>query len=152
MRGLIGAVVLLAGLAFATGASYAHELGHTTENHTIQAGEPLFPGSTFETLVEGPGAARVVRGLATATPHAGRAGRRRSLSYFAQLTDFQLADEESPARVEFVDRGPNSAHRPHEAFHPWGDRLQLPPDERVHARPALTGRRPGGAPRWTSRS
>jgi metallophosphoesterase (TIGR03767 family) len=120
MRGLIGAVVLVAGLAFATGASYAHELGHTTENHTIQAGEPLFPGSTFETLVEGPGAARVVRGLATATPLAGRAGRRRSISYFAQLTDFQLADEESPARVEFADRGPNSAHRPHEAFHPWG--------------------------------
>jgi 3',5'-cyclic AMP phosphodiesterase CpdA len=28
-------------------------------------------------------------------------------------------DEESPARVEFVDRGPNSAHRPQEAFHAW---------------------------------
>jgi Ca2+-binding RTX toxin-like protein len=120
MRGLIGLSALVVTLALATGASYAHELGHTTEDHTIQAGGPLFPGSTFETLVEGPGAPRVVRGLPTAAPLGGRAGRRLSMSYFAQLTDFQLADEESPARVEFVDRGPSSAHRPHEAFHPWG--------------------------------
>jgi RTX calcium-binding nonapeptide repeat (4 copies)/Calcineurin-like phosphoesterase len=119
MRGILGLFTVAAGLALATGVSYAHELGHTTEAHTIQAGGPLFPGSSFETLVEGPGAPRVVRGLASATPVAGRARRRRSLTYFGQLTDFQLADEESPARVEFVDRGPSSAHRPHEAFHPW---------------------------------
>jgi Ca2+-binding RTX toxin-like protein len=120
MRGSIGLAVLVVALASATGASYAHELGHTTEDHTIEAGDPLFEGSTFETLVEAPGAPRVVRGLATAAPLGSRAGRRLSMSYFAQLTDFQVADEESPARVEFVDRGPNSAHRPHEAFHPWG--------------------------------
>ena len=38
---------------------------------------------------------------------ADRARRRRSLLYFAQLSDFQLADEESPARVEFVDSTAN---------------------------------------------
>jgi RTX calcium-binding nonapeptide repeat (4 copies)/Calcineurin-like phosphoesterase len=119
MRGVTGALAILFALAFATGVSYAHPLGHTTENHTTQAGPPIFPGSSFETLVEGPGAARVVRGLPTASALAGREGRRRSLVYMAQLTDFQLADEESPARVEFVDRGPNSAFRPQEAFHPW---------------------------------
>ncbi len=117
---LAAALMLTAGLAAATGVSYAHELGHTTEDHTVQAGPPLFPGSTFETLIEGPGAPRVVRALANTSTLAGRADRRHSLAYLAQLTDFQLADEESPARVEFADKGAASAHRPHEAFHPWG--------------------------------
>jgi uncharacterized repeat protein (TIGR01451 family) len=54
----------------------------------------------------------------------GRAQRRRSLAYFSQLTDFQLADEESPARVEFLDQpggqqGPSSAWRPWEALTPF---------------------------------
>jgi 3',5'-cyclic AMP phosphodiesterase CpdA len=121
MRRGAGAITLALALAFAvgTGVSYAHELGHTTEDHTIQAGPPIFPGSAFETLVEGPGAPRVVRPLPNAPAHAGRAARRRSLAYFAQLTDFQLADEESPARVEFADRGANAAFRPQEAFEPW---------------------------------
>ena len=121
MRRVMAAFMAVAGLAVGTGVSYAHDVGHTTEQHTVQAGELLFPGSTFETLTpNGPGAPRVVRTLPTASPLAGRSDRRLSLSYFAQLTDFQLVDEESPARVEFVDnRGPTSAFRPHEAFHPW---------------------------------
>jgi uncharacterized repeat protein (TIGR01451 family) len=56
------------------------------------------------------------------TAQAGRDGRRRSLNYFAQLTDFQLADEESPARVEFADQGDgdvNAAWRPQEALQPF---------------------------------
>jgi hypothetical protein len=121
MRGLIGAIVCVVALACATGASYAHELGHTTEDHTLVAAEEPLPGAPdFQVFAEGPPAPRIVRELPTASPIAGRANRRLSLAYFAQLTDFQVADEESPARVEFVDRGPNSAHRPHEAFHPWG--------------------------------
>ena len=113
---LLGAVV---GLAAATGISYAHPIGHTTEDHTIESGPPLFEGSSFQTLIEGPGRARVVRGMGSAAALAGRESRRTSLAYFAQLTDVQLVDEESPARVEFVDRGPSSAWRPQEAFHPW---------------------------------
>ena len=54
---------------------------------------------------------------------AGRADRRRSLAYVGQLTDFQLADEESPARVEFTDQEPTgfaaSAWRPQEALQPF---------------------------------
>ena len=112
-------MVLVFAFAVGTGVSYAHEAGHTTEDHTIMAGPPIFPGSSFETLVEGPGSPRVVRTLSGASALTGRADRRHSLAYFAQLTDFQLADEESPARVEFVDRGPNAAFRPQEAFEPW---------------------------------
>ena len=55
-----------------------------------------------------------------AAPHAGREGRRASIVYFGQLTDFQLADEESPARVEFLDPDPSgtsrAAWRPQEAL------------------------------------
>ena len=119
LRGFAAAVTVSVGLGVATGVSYAEPLGHTSEEQTIVPGPPIFPGSSFETAVEGPGAPRVVRALPTAPAQAGREERRQSISYFAQLTDFQLADEESPARVEFTDRGPTSAFRPQEAFHPW---------------------------------
>ena len=52
-------------------------------------------------------------------PKPGRERRRVSLAYFGQITDFQLADEESPLRVEFLDPDPSStaraAWRPQEA-------------------------------------
>jgi 3',5'-cyclic AMP phosphodiesterase CpdA len=118
MRGVTLALVLAIGLAVPTGASYAQGSGHTTEDQTVQAGEPL-PGTAFKTVVPAPGQPRVVRALPSASAISGRSGRRTSLAYFAQLSDFQLVDEESPARVEFVDKGPSSAFRPHEAFHPW---------------------------------
>jgi 3',5'-cyclic AMP phosphodiesterase CpdA len=121
MRRGAGAITLVLAMACAVGASVSHAqtLGHTTEEQTVQAGPPIFPGSSFETLVQGPGSPRVVRSLADAAALDGRADRRSSLAYFAQLTDYQLADEESPARVEFVDAGPTSAFRPQEAFEPW---------------------------------
>ena len=49
----------------------------------------------------------------------GRAERRKSLTFFGQLTDPQIADEMSPARLELVDpiSGPTSAAwRPQEAL------------------------------------
>ena len=53
-------------------------------------------------------------------PNPGREAGRVSLAYFGQITDFQLADEESLARVEFLDPDPSgvarSAWRPQEAF------------------------------------
>jgi metallophosphoesterase (TIGR03767 family) len=52
-----------------------------------------------------------------------RPHRRRSIVNFIQLTDFQIVDEESPARVEFLDttqRGPfnpfSAAYRPQESL------------------------------------
>jgi hypothetical protein len=119
MRGVLAAFAIAAALALATGVSYADPSGHTSEEQTLGSGAPIFPGSSFETVAEGPGQSRVVRTLPGSSALAGRGQRRRSLAYFAQLTDFQLADEESPARVEFTDRGANAAFRPQEAFHPW---------------------------------
>ena len=45
----------------------------------------------------------VVRRGGSARARKGRAGDRRSLLMFAQLTDPQIADEMSPARVDFAD-------------------------------------------------
>lgn len=86
----------------------------TTEEHTITGDA----GAAFSQLSVGPGWERVVReDLAEAQP--GRHGRRDSLTYFGQLTDFQLSDEESPARVELLDiEGTpfTAAWRPQEAL------------------------------------
>ena len=52
----------------------------------------------------------------------GRESRRRLLLSFVQLTDFQLVDEESPARVELVDRYGGSleaGYRPQEGLIPF---------------------------------
>jgi metallophosphoesterase (TIGR03767 family) len=80
--------------------------------------------SGFNQLAIAPGEGYAVRedGLGQAQP--GRAERRVSLAYFAQLSDFQLADEESPARVEFVDlvgSPVEAAFRPWEALNPFID-------------------------------
>lgn len=85
-------------------------------------------GSTpFGTLEFGPGEARQVRdassdGPGFGTPVDGRIERRRHLSYFSQMTDVHLTDEESPARVEFLDPDGgafSSAWRPGEAMGPF---------------------------------
>ena len=120
--GLLAAAV--AALALGAGESRAQSdtLGRTTVQQTI-GGAPKAPG-TFAGLSPAPGEPYLVREEGLGTAHSGRAGRRRSLVYFAQLTDFQLSDEESPARVEFLDSSADeplnspfgSAWRPQEAL------------------------------------
>jgi 3',5'-cyclic AMP phosphodiesterase CpdA len=67
-----------------------------------------------------PGTPHAVRTVGALAAWAGRATRRRSLAFFAQLTDAQLADEMSPARLEFLR--PTTPFlglwRPHEALGP----------------------------------
>lgn len=88
----------------------------TTLQQRLVGGDPR-QGFSFLTL--GPGEPYVVR-EELAPAQTGRAQRRRSLVYLTQLTDFQLSDEESPARVEFLDDAPggatSSAWRPQEAL------------------------------------
>ena len=72
-------------------------------------------------LDAGPAEQRLVR-TELAAPQAGRQSRRRLLLSFVQLTDFQLVDEESPARVELVDRYGGSldaGYRPQEGLVPF---------------------------------
>ncbi|MDQ4049632.1 MAG: metallophosphoesterase, partial [Actinomycetota bacterium] len=120
------ALALAAAFAVACSASVAssasaQSLGRTTSQGTIKRGPPLDPTKpSFPTLVPGARLPRIVRELPRAKPQGRRSKRRRSLSYFGHLTDFQVTDEESPARVEM--NAPlltnSSSWRPQEALLP----------------------------------
>jgi uncharacterized repeat protein (TIGR01451 family) len=122
-------LVVLLGAAGAAQAThlFSDVAGHTTLQRAITGADPQTGYATLSSqAVSGD---HVVRdGAGESNPlipnaQAGREDRRRSLSYFGQLTDFQLADEESPARVEFTDGEPSgfaaSAWRPQEALQPF---------------------------------
>jgi len=120
--GVAGLVAGAAGSGLAQAPTSGATLGKSTLEQTIR-GEPRSPGA-FAALSPAPGEPHVVREGQIGTARAGRERRRRSLVYFAQLTDFQLSDEESPARVEFVDSSADdplnspfgAAWRPQEAL------------------------------------
>ena len=125
------AVALVVLLGFASVAQATHLFsdvaGHTTLERVITGADPANGYATLDSQAVTD--SHVLRdGTAEGNPaipdaQAGRADRRRSLSYFGQLTDFQLADEESPARVEFTEQEPSgfaaSAWRPQEALQPF---------------------------------
>ncbi len=118
MRSLAASLVAVAALAVTAPAGGAAQLERTTTSYATIVGEPAAP---YSRLKLGPGWKRVVRDD-LAAPHKRRLARRRSLLYFAQLSDFQLADEESPARAEVLDLEDTnftSAWRPQEALEPF---------------------------------
>lgn len=124
MRSKLGgglmALAVTATVMTAAPAQAASPEGFTTEERSVVAGGPLDPAKPrFLTVQQGPGWARVVREVTPGLAQAGREARRASLAYFAQLTDFQLADEESPARVEAADSLASGAWRPEEALGPF---------------------------------
>ena len=111
------ALGLIAGVLGSLGAANAaspNTLGKTTVQQRVV---PTGSGS-FTTLTLGPGEPYVVR-QDLVTAGSARSTQRRSLAYFGQLSDFQLADEESPSRVEFLDP-PNGTQLPfNAAWRPW---------------------------------
>lgn len=127
------AIALVAGLTagslLAGAVASAHvstPAGHSTLEQTICGPDPVAacgdPETGFKTLKTTPGESYLLR-EELAAARAGREARRRSLIYLGQITDFQLADEESPAREERFDAEPlaqlsNSGFRPHEALVP----------------------------------
>jgi metallophosphoesterase (TIGR03767 family) len=114
MRPLVSAAAVLGLLALAPATS-ADPSGRSTLKETVKPGS----GTGYVPLAKGKGEAYVVRRGGSAKARSGRAGRRRSLAFFAQLTDPQIADEMSPARVDFVDPAGGalkSAWRPQEAL------------------------------------
>jgi metallophosphoesterase (TIGR03767 family) len=117
-----GVIIVLVAAAVATATVNASHLGgevsdHTTVDVTITGGDPA---QGFATLGTGPGEPYTTRET-LAPANSGRANRRDSLIYSGQITDFQLADEESPAREERFDSDPfrrvaTSGHRPQETL------------------------------------
>lgn len=118
--GRLAALAVGAMMVTAAPAMAASPEGFTTEERSVVAGPALDPAKpSFLTVQQGAGWARVVREVSPGLAQARREERRRSLTYFGQLSDFQLADEESPLRVEAADELASSAWRPAEALNPF---------------------------------
>ena len=113
-------VLAAAATALAAAVATATAAPPTTVDRTIvRAG----PDTAYDALTTGPGQARQVRdGIAPG--RAGRSARRQTLLRFVHITDPQLADEESPARVEALDPTTDpapfaAAFRPQEILAPF---------------------------------
>jgi metallophosphoesterase (TIGR03767 family) len=93
-------------------------VGGASAHPQAQGGQTIVDRNHDNRLEYGPAEAiRLRTDLAQRLP----GGSPRRLIHFAQMTDTQLVDEESPARVEFVDRiGPpyEAAYRPQEGLLP----------------------------------
>jgi len=90
--------------------------GASTVGQTIRLG-PAKPG--LRQLLAGAGEKHLVRRAPGVRVRPGRAARRRSVAYFAQLSDPHVLDEASPARMEFLagaGRGASHGYRPQEAL------------------------------------
>jgi metallophosphoesterase (TIGR03767 family) len=112
--GQLARIGVLAGLALAALAPVSTARTHTTVDETIRDRDG------DNRLERAGGEDHVLRDdLGPALD--GRERRRRLRLFFGQLSDLHLIDEESPARVEFLDRvaGPfTSAYRPQEGLTP----------------------------------
>jgi metallophosphoesterase (TIGR03767 family) len=108
------AAMVGAGAAVA-GAATSDTIGKSTVTQRIvPAGAGL-----FRFLGLGAGEPYAVR-QDLASAGASRAAQRTSLVYFGQLSDFQLVDEESPARVEVIDPLSKALGLPFDAaWRPW---------------------------------
>jgi hypothetical protein len=142
------AAVAAGGLCIVGATAQAEHLfsdtaGHSTLEQRVTGGDPE---AGFSFLRLGPGERPYrVREINPANPiaRAGRAQRRKSLAYFGQLSDFQLADEESPTRVEFLDSDPSStaasAWRPQEALVAHGTEMSIRQMNRFRRSPVRQG-------------
>ena len=117
-RGILAFAIAAVAFSVATGTAPAAP--RSTLDATIaRPFEPDDPG--FSLLEPGPGEPRIIHPDSVALARKGRAKRRRSLAYFAQVTDPQLADPLSPGRVEFLDPTDDTfgaAWRPQEILGP----------------------------------
>src|SRR3954447_23672922 len=98
VRSAVHGASALACLLFAS-AAVADPAGHSTVTETIRPAA----GSGYVALSKHAGEHYVVRRQPGARPSANRAAHRRTLAFFGQLTDPQIADAMSPARVDFLD-------------------------------------------------
>ncbi len=114
--GIVFAVLAMALTMAATGSAAVSDTeGQSTlEQRVVPTG-----AGAFRFLQLGEGEPYTLR-QELATAGANRAETRTSLAYFGQLSDFQLADEESPARLEVIDPLSTPLNLPFgAAWRPW---------------------------------
>ncbi len=123
-------ITALVAAAIAPTAAIAGPSDTIGQSSVEQRVVPSAPGA-FRFLQLGAGEPYLVR-QELGSAGAGRTASRTSLVYFGQLSDFQLADEESPARVEIIDPLSTplnlpfgSAWRPWEALQPQIDNAMI---------------------------
>ena len=88
--------------------------GTTTRTVVLGKGTPVEGG--WRPVIEKPGESYLVRGGLGAGAKKGRAGRRRPVLAFVQLSDVHVVDAQSPMRLEFADEYSSSAYRPQEVL------------------------------------
>jgi 3',5'-cyclic AMP phosphodiesterase CpdA len=112
--------ILLVATTAALGSPSATALGEPAGRTTLERTIGLDRAGGLLVPVPRAGAGYALRTAGPTRVRAGRAGRRRSLAFFAQLTDAQLADEMSPARLELLRPAGRflGLWRPHEALGP----------------------------------
>ena len=93
---LLAVLVVVLALPASGGADPA---GKTTLEETID----IQLGEGFQFLRTEPGEPYATRKSKLGRAQGGRTGRRRSMIFFGQFTDPQLADEMSTARIDFLD-------------------------------------------------
>ena len=117
---VVALVALIAALGDARAIAQRRGLRHGRADHASSSGScPTAPRRLPLPRSSAPGEPYTVRQeLARRRPD--RAATRTSLAYFGQLSDFQLADEESPARVEVIDPLSTPLNLPFDAaWRPW---------------------------------
>src|SRR6476659_4026541 len=113
----VGAIAALAAIAVAPNAVAA--VSDTVGKSTLEQRVVPTGSGAYRFLGLGAGEPYTVR-QDLATAGAERAAKRTSLVYFGQLSDFQLADEESPARLEVIDPLSTPLNLPFgAAWRPW---------------------------------
>ena len=130
-QGTLALIALIGALCAAAPAE-----GASTLKRTIA----VQPGTGFRALVPARGERSLPRVAPGARAVAHRAKRRRSLFYFAQLSDLQLVDETSPARKEYLTSSQDASYRAQEALTVHAGQALVRALNRHRRSPLRTGR------------
>ncbi len=106
-----------AGAALALGVAGVAVAEDTTGLTTVDQRIVPAAGPGFDFLTTGAGESHTVRSGGFGSPGVGRESVRTQIAYFGQLSDFQLADEESPASRRVP--GPAGPSRSSRRTRPW---------------------------------
>jgi metallophosphoesterase (TIGR03767 family) len=115
----VGATLAVLAVSLTMAAAGTAAVSDTEGQSTLEQRVVPVGAGAYRFLQLGEGEPYTVR-QELATANAGRAAARTSLTYFGQLSDFQLADEESPARLEIIDPLSTPLNLPFgAAWRPW---------------------------------